>query len=104
MRKEAADGTADRSRLGEDLAEARERLLAEESAQVSLPAVSGCLSVDDTVPCCSPEAFQAWHNVSMQYLVSCPAHHKHQAAAMLHGNCSWWIKADQQLLHHAAVA
>ena len=45
MRKEAADGTADRSRLDEDLAEARERLLAEESAQV-------CLLADDKQTCC----------------------------------------------------
>ena len=34
MRKEAAEGSADRARLGEDLAEARERLAAEEAAQV----------------------------------------------------------------------
>ena len=36
MRKEAAEGSADRARLGEDLAEAGERLAAEEAAQVRL--------------------------------------------------------------------
>ena len=35
MRKEAADGVADRLRLREDLAEAKERIRAEEDAQVS---------------------------------------------------------------------